>query len=131
MMTFSPRIRVKSVKYWGGMCPFQIEGRTTDDRPFYLRSRHADLYVNLGEPGSIQAPYLEGTEVFHITHPDDTHEWGYVDLHDVVQLTGGFMRWPWRIRLWAQWEGSWFKWHVVGRYRSWRMRRYLRRWTKP
>jgi len=120
-MKFSPRIIIKSIKYWGGMCPFQMEGKDVTGRPFYLRSRHEGLRVYLGAVGTESA--VMGEEVFSVFHPEDSEEWGYIDLYEVVQLTGGFIRWPWKLRLRARWEGLWFVrcWHL------WKMERTLTR----
>ena len=124
MGLFVHRIRIKKVLWWGGNCPFQVEAVCEDERPLYLRSRHSGLTVDLGEPGERDA-VMQGI-VFHITHPEDDFEWGWVNMRDVYLLTRGYIRWPITFALRSLWEGNF----LVRYWRGWRMARNIKRFCK-
>ncbi|RZJ17087.1 MAG: hypothetical protein EON91_10750 [Brevundimonas sp.] len=45
-------LRVVSLTQTCGRSPAQWEGRLDDDRPIFIRYRHGNLTVQLGEPGA-------------------------------------------------------------------------------
>lgn len=64
--------------------PSQWEGRTEDDRPFYVRYRWGTLTVQLGEPGTADA--VEGELLFKADVGDKLGGW--MDWSEVEKATG-------------------------------------------
>lgn len=84
-------INVTKVDYMGGMCPWQLEGRTDDNRGVYVRVRWSNLTVrvskNPGEDG------VGGELVFH----KETDESGMNGVYcgaQLAEVTKDIIKWP-------------------------------------
>ncbi len=64
----------------------QFEGRTVDNRPVYVRLRHGELTVRVGNPGDDNASALDQAPVFDGDYGDH-HEFD-ITWSEVERVTG-------------------------------------------
>lgn len=87
------QIVVKKIAMTCSICPFQLEGVTSDRRPIYVRARHEELSIRIGPAGGDITSAVQGAEIFQ-KEPTDPEDETWPGLK---RLTRGLIRWPARL----------------------------------
>jgi hypothetical protein len=87
------KIKIKRIKRtcWG--CPAQWEGRTTDNRPIYIRYRWGTLRVDIGKKGqTISEAILSGKTALRLTVGDNLS--GCMEDEELMEITKNKLEFP-------------------------------------
>jgi len=79
-------VEVEEIRQTCTACPSQWEGRTTDERPIYIRYRWGVLSVRLGPPGGDLPSAVDGPELYCSEECGDGN--GVIELDEVCKVAG-------------------------------------------
>lgn len=80
----SERYEVREVTWAGGACPWQMEGYTTCNRPFYARFRHGYLDLSVGPVGVGQKEWDLLPYVYSEQISENSWDSTYADIRAAV-----------------------------------------------
>jgi len=85
-------IKIKTIIHYGGVCPFQLDALTNDDRMIYGRYRHGWIEVRIGaKDDASEDAAVSGESIFREKIGENFD--GYIDIEQFKLETEDLIDW--------------------------------------